>query len=126
MSLARAGGAANGPARDEFARARDLAGLRSRRAVAQRCDWNDTTVPTINQLLRHGRKRVCEGKVPGVAGHPQKRGVARALHLDSEEAELALRKFSRVRLTTGSRSPPTPGEGHNLQEHSIVLIRGAA
>ena len=82
-------------------------------------------MPTINQLIRHGRKRpLARNKVPAMEACPQKRGVYSCLcqHL---KAELCACKAARVRLTNGFEvTSYIPGEGHNLQEHSVVLIRG--
>ena len=84
-------------------------------------------MPTINQLIRKPRERqVAHNKVPAMEGCPQKRGVCTRVYTTTpEEAELALRKVARVRLTNGFEvTSYIPGEGHNLQEHSVVLIRG--
>jgi len=84
-------------------------------------------MPTINQLIRKGRKRV--GKktsTPALAGNPQKRGVCTRVYTTTpKKPNSALRKVARVRLTNGREvNAYIPGEGHNLQEHSIVLIEG--
>jgi small subunit ribosomal protein S12 len=84
-------------------------------------------MPTINQLVRHARKRVGRKiKTPALAGCPFKRGVCtRVSTVTPKKPNSALRKVARVRLTNGYEvTAYIPGEGHNLQEHSIVLIRG--
>src|ERR1700755_111906 len=84
-------------------------------------------MPTVNQLVRKGRK-VPKSKVktPALAGAPQKRGVCtRVMTQTPKKPNSALRKVARVRLTTGAEvGAYIPGEGHNLQEHSVVLVRG--
>ena len=84
-------------------------------------------MPTINQLIRHGRKRrVSRTKVPAMESCPQKRGVCTRVYTTTpKKPNSALRKVARVRLTNGFEvTSYIPGEGHNLQEHSVVLIRG--
>lgn len=84
-------------------------------------------MPTINQLVRSGRKRVVKkGTAPALAGSPQRRGVCTRVYTTTpKKPNSALRKVARVRLTNGFEvTAYIPGEGHNLQEHSIVLIRG--
>jgi len=84
-------------------------------------------MPTINQLVRHGRRRKRrKNKVPALQACPQKRGVCtRVWTLTPKKPNSALRKVARVRLSNGIEvNAYIPGEGHNLQEHSIVLIRG--
>lgn len=84
-------------------------------------------MPTINQLVRKGRKRVEKKKgAPALQGSPQKRGVCvRVYTATPKKPNSALRKVARVRLTTGIEvSAYIPGIGHNLQEHSVVLVRG--
>ena len=84
-------------------------------------------MPTINQLIPHGRKRpVARTKVPAMEACPQKRGVCTRVYTTTpKKPNSALRKVARVRLTNGFEvSSYIPGEGHNLQEHSVVLIRG--
>ncbi len=86
-----------------------------------------TTVPTINQLIRKGRKRIrAKTDSPALRSCPQKRGVCvRVYTTTPKKPNSALRKVARVRLTNGMEvTTYIPGEGHNLQEHSIVLIRG--
>ncbi len=84
-------------------------------------------MPTINQLIRKGRKKVSwKNKTPALGGNPQKRGVCiRVSTTTPKKPNSALRKIARVRLTNGMEvTSYIPGIGHNLQEHSIVLIRG--
>jgi small subunit ribosomal protein S12 len=84
-------------------------------------------MPTINQLVRKGRKdkrRIC--KTPAMEACPQKRGVCTRVYTTTpKKPNSALRKVARVRLTNGFEvTAYIPGEGHNLQEHSVVMIRG--
>jgi small subunit ribosomal protein S12 len=84
-------------------------------------------VPTIQQLVRKGRESVIKKtKAPALKGSPQKRGVCLVVRTVSpKKPNSALRKICRVRLTNGMEvSAYIPGIGHNLQEHSVVLIRG--
>ena len=84
-------------------------------------------MPTVNQLVRKGRKAVeAKDKAPALQGNPQKRGVCTRVYTTTpKKPNSALRKVARVRLTSGMEiTAYIPGEGHNLQEHSIVLIRG--
>jgi small subunit ribosomal protein S12 len=84
-------------------------------------------VPTINQLVRKGRAQaVDKSKTPALKGNPQKRGVCTRVYTTTpKKPNSALRKVARVRLTNGIEvTAYIPGEGHNLQEHSVVLIRG--
>ena len=84
-------------------------------------------MPTINQLVRKGRKTVkTRNKVPALESSPQKRGVCTRVYTTTpKKPNSALRKVARVKLTNGQEvSAYIPGEGHNLQEHSVVLIRG--
>ncbi len=84
-------------------------------------------MPTINQLIKHGReKRVEKSKTPIMAQCPQKRGVCLSVSTTSpKKPNSALRKIARVRLTNKQEGTVyIPGEGHNLNEHSSVLIRG--
>ena len=84
-------------------------------------------MPTINQLIRKPRKRVIEkSKVPALEASPQKRGVCTRVYTTTpKKPNSALRKICRVRLTNGYEvNSYIGGEGHNLQEHSVVLIRG--
>ncbi len=84
-------------------------------------------MPTINQLVRKGRKQLkFKSKSPALSSCPQKRGVCTRVYTTTpKKPNSALRKVARVRLTNGMEvTAYIPGEGHNLQEHSIVLIRG--
>src|SRR6266481_2475857 len=84
-------------------------------------------MPTINQLVRHGRKLTrSKTKSPALMGSPQRRGVCiRVYTTTPKKPNSALRKVARVRLTNGMEvTTYIPGVGHNLQEHSIVLVRG--
>lgn len=84
-------------------------------------------MPTINQLIRKGRKvQKLKSKAPAMDSCPQKRGVCTRVYTTTpKKPNSALRKVARVRLTNGIEvTAYIPGEGHNLQEHSIVLIRG--
>ena len=84
-------------------------------------------MPTINQLVRKGRTTVKNrNKVPALDKSPQKRGVCTRVYTTTpKKPNSALRKVARVKLTNGQEvSAYIPGEGHNLQEHSVVLIRG--
>ncbi len=84
-------------------------------------------MPTINQLVRQGRKKmITRTNTPALKGAPQKRGVCvRVYTTTPKKPNSALRKVARVRLTNGMEvTSYIPGVGHNLQEHSVVLIRG--
>lgn len=84
-------------------------------------------MPTINQLIKKGRKtKKKKSKAPALQGCPQRQGVCtRVWTMSPKKPNSALRKVARVRLTNGIEvNAYIPGEGHNLQEHSIVLIRG--
>ena len=84
-------------------------------------------MPTINQLVRNGRKKqVKRTKSPALKACPQRRGVCtRVMTFTPKKPNSALRKVARVRLTTGIEvTAYIPGEGHNLQEHNVVMIRG--
>jgi len=84
-------------------------------------------MPTINQLVRHGRQnKISKTNTPALKGSPQKRGVCvRVYTTTPKKPNSALRKVARVRLTNGIEvTSYIPGIGHNLQEHSVVLIRG--
>ena len=84
-------------------------------------------MPTINQLVRQGRRRtVYKSKSPVLENNPQKRGVCLIVKtMTPKKPNSALRKIARVRLSNGRETTAyIPGEGHNLQEHSIVLVRG--
>ncbi len=84
-------------------------------------------MPTINQLIRKGRSRpTYRNTVPALEACPEKRGVCTRVYTTTpKKPNSALRKVARIRLTNGFEvSAYIPGEGHNLQEHSVVLIRG--
>ena len=84
-------------------------------------------MPTINQLVKKGRKKVKKkNNTPALKGAPQKRGVCTRVYTSTpKKPNSALRKVARVRLTTGIEvTAYIPGIGHNLQEHSVVLVRG--
>lgn len=84
-------------------------------------------MPTINQLVRKGRRSSHnKTKSPALMGCPQRRGVCLVVRtMTPKKPNSALRKIARVRLTTGQEvTAYIPGEGHNLQEHSVVLVRG--
>jgi len=84
-------------------------------------------MPTIQQLVRKGRKKLkSKSKSPALKGCPQKRGVCTRVYTTTpKKPNSAMRKVARVRLTNGMEvTSYIPGEGHNLQEHSIVMIRG--
>ena len=84
-------------------------------------------MPTINQLVRKGRKRIVKKtNTPALMNNPQKRGVCTRVYTTTpKKPNSALRKVARVRLTSGFEvTAYIPGIGHNLQEHSVVLLRG--
>ena len=84
-------------------------------------------MPTINQMVRKGRRRKPDKQsTPALRGAPQKRGVCTRVYTTTpKKPNSALRKVARVRLTNGQEvTSYIPGEGHNLQEHSVVLVRG--
>ena len=84
-------------------------------------------MPTLNQLVRKGRSRILKKTgAPALKSAPQKRGVCTRVYTSTpKKPNSALRKVARVRLTNGREvNAYIPGEGHNLQEHSVVLIRG--
>lgn len=84
-------------------------------------------MPTLNQLINKGRKKVVSKRnSPALMGSPQRRGVCTRVYTTTpKKPNSALRKVARVRLTNGFEvTAYIPGEGHNLQEHSIVMIRG--
>ena len=84
-------------------------------------------MPTINQLVKQGRKsQVTKSTVPALDANPQKRGVCLSVTTTTpKKPNSALRKIARVKLSNGQEGTVyIPGEGHNLQEHSVVLIRG--
>ena len=84
-------------------------------------------MPTISQLVRKGRKKIISrNKVPALKRSPQKKGICTRVYTTTpKKPNSALRKVARVKLTNGFEvTSYIPGEGHNLQEHSVVLIRG--
>jgi small subunit ribosomal protein S12 len=84
-------------------------------------------LPTVNQLIRKGRRIIrAKSSTPALRGSPQKRGVCTRVYTSTpKKPNSALRKVARVRLTNAIEvTAYIPGEGHNLQEHSLVLIRG--
>jgi small subunit ribosomal protein S12 len=84
-------------------------------------------LPTINQLVRIGRKKqVSKTKAPALTGCPQKKGICTRVYTSTpKKPNSALRKVARVRLRNGYEvTAYIPGEGHNLNEHSVVLVRG--
>jgi small subunit ribosomal protein S12 len=84
-------------------------------------------MPTISQLVRHGRsQKRTKTRTPALKGSPQRRGVCTRVYTTTpKKPNSALRKVARVRLTSGTEvTAYIPGIGHNLQEHSIVLVRG--
>ena len=84
-------------------------------------------MPTIQQLVRQGRStKFTKTKTPALKGSPQRRGVCTRVYTNTpKKPNSALRKVARVRLSSGVEvTAYIPGEGHNLQEHSIVLVRG--
>ena len=84
-------------------------------------------MPTVQQLVRKGRKsKPKKGATPALKGAPQRRGVCTRVYTATpKKPNSALRKVARVRLSSGMEiTAYIPGEGHNLQEHSIVLVRG--
>src|SRR5699024_6181473 len=86
-----------------------------------------TVMPTIQQLVRKGRHdKPVGGKTAGLKGSPQRRGVCTRVYTTTpKKPNSSLRKVARVRLTTAHEvTADIPGEGHNLQEHSMVLVRG--
>ena len=101
---------------------------RSRRndvAASTRC--KGSRLPTINQLVRKGRQdKTTKVKTPALKGSPQRRGVCTRVYTTTpKKPNSALRKVARVRLTSGIEvTAYIPGVGHNLQEHSMVLVRG--
>ena len=84
-------------------------------------------MPTVNQLIRKPRKKIANrSKAPDMKGNPQKRGVCTRVYTTTpKKPNSAQRKVARVKLANGSEvTAYIPGEGHNLQEHSVVMIRG--
>lgn len=100
---------------------------RERDRPAKKCTLFRVVMPTINQLVRKGRKQIkTKTDSPALQQCPQKRGVCvRVYTTTPKKPNSALRKVARVRLSNGIEATTyIPGEGHNLQEHSVVLIRG--
>ena len=96
-------------------------------AVYSPCREYQYFMPTINQLIRHGRvPQKAKSKVPAMEQNPQKRGVCTRVYTTTpKKPNSALRKVAKIRLTNQREVISyIPGEGHNLQEHSVVLIRG--
>jgi small subunit ribosomal protein S12 len=96
-------------------------------SVARETQGTDTSMPTISQLVRKGREKLAvKGKSPALKESPQKRGVCTRVYTTTpKKPNSALRKVARVRLTNGIEvTSYIPGVGHNLQEHSVVMIRG--
>ena len=84
-------------------------------------------MPTISQLVRKGRKKaISRNKVPALESSPQKKGICTRVYTTTpKKPNSALRKVARIKLTNGFEvTSYIPGEGHNLQEHSVVMIRG--
>jgi small subunit ribosomal protein S12 len=95
--------------------------------LKKRVKTKESTLPTINQLVRKGRKaKAVKSATPALKGNPQKRGVCTRVYTTTpKKPNSALRKVARVRLTNQMEvTAYIPGIGHNLQEHSIVLVRG--
>src|ERR1700679_3231991 len=101
--------------------------LRRSGSVSKKVNHDGSQMPTINQLIAKGREpQKTRNKVPALQGCPQKRGVCTRVYTTTpKKPNSALRKVAKVRLTNGYEVVSyIPGEGHNLQEHSVVLIRG--
>jgi small subunit ribosomal protein S12 len=110
-----------------FSRAVDFCALKQESATRSKQEKKEFGLPTINQLVRKGRqKTIDKKKTPALKGNPQKRGVCTRVYTTTpKKPNSALRKVCRVRLVNGMEvSAYIPGIGHNLQEHSLVLIRG--
>jgi small subunit ribosomal protein S12 len=106
---------------------RGTASHRARQKSEQTEDGTSETMPTLNQLVRKGRRaKVMKAKTPALQSCPQRRGVCvRVYTTTPKKPNSALRKVARVRLTNGIEvNSYIPGIGHNLQEHSVVLVRG--
>jgi small subunit ribosomal protein S12 len=102
-------------------------GGRNQANRTHRTDTDGDVVPTIQQLVRKGRQdKVSKSKTPALKGSPQRRGVCTRVYTTTpKKPNSALRKVARVRLSSGVEvTAYIPGVGHNLQEHSIVLVRG--
>jgi small subunit ribosomal protein S12 len=105
---------------------RPTSGVDGRARTTQTKEFGDV-VPTINQLVRKGREdKIGKTKTPALKGSPQRRGVCTRVYTTTpKKPNSALRKVARVRLTSQIEvTAYIPGVGHNLQEHSIVLVRG--
>jgi len=110
-----------------FFRADTMPGLGPQTMRAARLEEGEGSMPTINQLIRHPRvAQRARKKVPALQQSPQKRGVCTRVYTTTpKKPNSALRKVAKVRLTNGFEVIGyIPGEGHNLQEHSVVMIRG--
>ena len=113
--------------RDPAPEAKGEVGAPVHRVRQPREEQGSENVPTINQLVRKGRETVkSKSKNAALRGNPQKRGVCTRVYTTTpKKPNSALRKVARVRLVNGIEiTAYIPGEGHNLQEHSIVLVRG--
>ena len=112
---------------DRGGRAPDTTRSRGTAAAASTKTSKGSRLPTINQLVRKGRQdKTTKVKTPALKGSPQRRGVCTRVYTTTpKKPNSALRKVARVRLTSGIEvTAYIPGVGHNLQEHSIVLVRG--
>jgi small subunit ribosomal protein S12 len=101
--------------------------IRQHRAARRAAEKDGDALPTIQQLVRKGRQdKVAKTKTPALKGSPQRRGVCTRVYTTTpKKPNSALRKVARVRLTSHIEvTAYIPGVGHNLQEHSIVLVRG--
>src|SRR4051812_25885086 len=104
-----------------------MAPAESRAACSPRSSLKGRALPTIAQLVRKGREtKADKTNTPALKGAPQRRGVCTRVYTTTpQKPNSALRQVARVRLTSGVEIPAyIPGVGHNLQEHSIVLVRG--
>src|SRR3954462_4202070 len=114
--------------RDPGSRARSISVAAAALPIGRGPDrGKPTRMPTVNQLIANGREPAAKrNKVPALQGCPQKRGVCTRVYTTTpKKPNSALRKVAKVRLTNGYEVVSyIPGEGHNLQEHSVVLIRG--
>jgi small subunit ribosomal protein S12 len=101
--------------------------MNGRHLLVTKVNWKAKRMPTINQLIRKGRvKQIAKNTAPALKACPQKRGVCVRVYTSTpKKPNSALRKVARVRLSNGIEvTTYIPGEGHNLQEHSVVFIRG--
>jgi small subunit ribosomal protein S12 len=104
-----------------------LTEIAAQAGAAVTSNGNKLPMPTINQLVRHGRKvEITKSKSPAMQGSPQRRGVCTRVYTTTpKKPNSALRKVAKIRLTNGFEVISyIGGEGHNLQEHSVVLVRG--